>query len=116
LIEDQAIALLETPIADLADPSEKYIAVSHLSNFNTEKTALIHSIETTDVNNVDERIVRRKAVESLGRLKATSALEIICTCLQDDDKYTVENAVWAIVINDPDWLIASRAKTRNDRH
>ena len=98
LTEDQAIALLETPIADLADPSEKYIAVSHLINFNTEKTinALIHAIETTDITNVDERIVRRKAVESLGRLKATSALETICTCLQDDDKYTVENAVWAI--------------------
>jgi len=98
LTEDQAIALLETPIADLADPSEKYIAVSHLINFNTEKTikALIHAIETTDVSNVDERIVRRKAVESLGRLKATSALETICTCLQDNDKYTVENAVWAI--------------------
>lgn len=98
LTEDQAIALLETPIEDLADPSEKYIAVSHLINFNTEKTikALIHAIETTDVSNVDERIVRRKAVESLGRLKATSALETICTCLQDEDKYTVENAVWAI--------------------
>ena len=56
LTEDQAIALLETPIADLADPSEKYIAVSHLINFNTEKTinALIHAIETTDVSNVDE--------------------------------------------------------------
>lgn len=98
LTEDQAIALLETPIADLADPSEKYIAVSHLINFNTEKTikALIHTIETTNISDVDERVVRRKAIESLGRLKATSALEVIYECLQDDDKYTVENAAWAI--------------------
>lgn len=98
LTEDQAIELLETPIADLADPSEKYIAVSHLINFNTEKTiqALIKAIETADITNVDERIVRRKAIESLGRLEAPSALTTIAECLKDEDMYTVENAVWAI--------------------
>jgi bilin biosynthesis protein len=98
LTEDQAIELLETPIAMLKDPSEKYIAVSHLINFNTEKTvnALIKAIETTDVTDVDERIVRRKAVESLGRLEARAGLPAIVECLKDDDMYTVENAVWAI--------------------
>ena len=98
LTEDQAIAILETPIKELEDPSEKYIAVSHLINFESEKTiqALIRAIETSNVAEVDERIVRRKAIESLGRLKAVSALSTIQTCLKDDDRYTVENAVWAI--------------------
>ena len=98
LTEDQAIAILETPIKELEDPSEKYIAVSHLINFESEKTiqALIRAIETSNVAEVDERIVRRKAIESLGRLKAVSALATIQSCLKDDDKYTVENAVWAI--------------------
>ena len=98
LTEDQAIAILETPIKELEDPSEKYIAVSHLINFDSEKTiqALIRAIETSNVAEVDERIVRRKAIESLGRLKAVSALATIQSCLKDDDKYTVENAVWAI--------------------
>ena len=98
LTEDQAIVILETPIKELEDPSEKYIAVSHLINFDTEKTiqALIRAIETSNVAEVDERIVRRKAIESLGRLKAVSALATIQTCLKDDDKYTIENAVWAI--------------------
>lgn len=98
LTEDQAIAILETPIKELEDPSEKYIAVSHLINFDSEKTiqALIQAIETSNVSEVDERIVRRKAIESLGRLKALSALPTIQNCLKDDDKYTVENAVWAI--------------------
>ena len=98
LTEDQAIAILETPIKELEDPSEKYIAVSHLINFDSEKTvqALIRAIETSNVAEVDERIVRRKAIESLGRLKAVSALPTIQNCLKDDDKYTVENAVWAI--------------------
>ena len=98
LTEDQAIAILETPIKELEDPSEKYIAVSHLINFDSEKTiqALIRAIETSNVAEVDERIVRRKAIESLGRLKALSALPTIQSCLKDDDKYTVENAAWAI--------------------
>ena len=98
LTEDQAIAILETPIKELEDPSEKYIAVSHLINFDSEKTiqALIRAIETSNVAAVDERIVRRKAIESLGRLKALSALPTIQSCLKDDDKYTVENAAWAI--------------------
>lgn len=98
LTEDQAISILETPIKELEDPSEKYIAVSHLINFDSEKTiqALIRAIETSNVAEVDERIVRRKAIESLGRLKALSALSTIQSCLNDDDKYTVENAVWAI--------------------
>ena len=98
LTEDQAIAILQTPIKELEDPSEKYIAVSHLINFDSEKTvqALIRAIETSNVSEVDERIVRRKAIESLGRLKAVAALSTIQSCLKDDDKYTVENAVWAI--------------------
>ena len=98
LTEDQAIVILETPIKELEDPSEKYIAVSHLINFDSEKTvqALIRAIETSNRSEVDERIVRRKAIESLGRLKAVSALATIQSCLKDDDKYTVENAAWAI--------------------
>ena len=56
LTEDQAIAILETPIKELEDPSEKYIAVSHLINFDSEKTiqALIRAIETSNVAEVDE--------------------------------------------------------------
>jgi bilin biosynthesis protein len=45
---------------------------------------------------LENRIVRRKSVETLGRLQAVQALPVIRTCLADDDCYTVENAVWAI--------------------
>jgi bilin biosynthesis protein len=98
LSEEQAIAIIDTPLDQLEDPSEKYIAVSHLINFPTEQSiaALVRAIETSNPEELDERIVRRKAVESLGRLQATSALPVIQKCLQDDDIYTVENAVWTI--------------------
>ena len=97
LTEDEAIALLKKPLEELEDKSERYVAASHLSNFPTQ-TSIQALIETIEDNNPDmyHRIARRKAVESLGRLKAKTALPAIQNCLQDSDPYTVENAVWAI--------------------
>ncbi|WP_375468445.1 HEAT repeat domain-containing protein [uncultured Nostoc sp.] len=98
LTEDQAIAIIDTPLEQLEDASDKYIAVSHLINYPTEQSiaALVRAIETSNPDELDHRIVRRKAVESLGRLQAESALPVIRQCLKDDDIYTIENTVWAI--------------------
>ncbi|MEH2184019.1 HEAT repeat domain-containing protein [Nostoc sp.] len=98
LTEEEAIAIIDTPLEQLEDASDKYIAVSHLINFPTEQSiaALVRAIETSNPDELDHRIVRRKAVESLGRLQAQSALPVIRQCLKDDDIYTVENSVWAI--------------------
>ncbi|MCC5626650.1 HEAT repeat domain-containing protein, partial [Nostoc sp. CHAB 5715] len=97
LTEDQAIALLDTPQDQLSEDDSRYIAASHLVNFSTERSikALIRAVQHTDPS-LDNRIVRRKSVETLGRLQAQSALPVIRTCLFDEDCYTVENAVWAI--------------------
>jgi bilin biosynthesis protein len=109
LTEEQAIAIIDTPLEQLEDASDKYIAVSHLINYPTEESiaALVRAIETSNPDELDHRIVRRKAVESLGRLQAESALPVIRQCLKDDDIYTVENTVWAIGeigTKDPDIL------------
>ena len=97
LTEEQAIAILETPADKLDDPYDRYIAASHLVNFSTSKSiaALIAAVENTD-DHLDNRSVRRKAAETLGRLEATPALASLHSCLHDDDCYIVENAVWAI--------------------
>lgn len=97
LTEDQAIDLLKKPLDLLENKSERYVAASHLINFPTERSiqALIETIQDPNPE-MYHRIARRKAVESLGRLKAESALPVIQSCLADDDPYTVENAVWAI--------------------
>ncbi|GFE69646.1 HEAT repeat domain-containing protein [Chroococcus sp. FPU101] len=97
LTQDQAIALLQTPLDDLEDKTDRYIAASHLVNFPGERTvnALIEAIHNPDPH-LYNKITRRKAIESLGRLKANVALPVICSCLSDEDIYTVENAVWAI--------------------
>ena len=97
LTEDQAIALLDTPHDQISENDSRYIAASHLVNFPTERSidALIRAVQQTDPV-LENRIVRRKSVETLGRLQAAQALPIIHECLHDDDCYMVENAAWAI--------------------
>jgi len=97
LTEAQAIALLDTPPELVSEEDSRYIAASHLVNFPTESSiqALIRAVENTNPI-LENRIVRRKAIETLGRLQATEALPVIHGCLSDEDCYTVENAAWAI--------------------
>jgi bilin biosynthesis protein len=97
LTEDEAIALLDTPHDRVGEDDSRYSAASHLVNFPSDKSiqALIRAIEQTD-SALDNRIVRRKAIETLGRLQAKQALPVIRNCLSEADCYTVENAVWAI--------------------
>jgi bilin biosynthesis protein len=98
LTEAEAIALLDTPQAQIDEQSDsRYIAASHLINFPTEAAiaALMRAVQTPDPS-LENRIVRRKAVETLGRLQAHQALPVLHTCLSDEDCYTVENAAWAI--------------------
>lgn len=97
LTEEKAIEILKTPLDQLEDGSERYIAASHLINFPTEESVNA-LIETVADRNPDQshHIARRKAIESLGRLQAKNALPILRSCLGEDDGYLVENAVWAI--------------------
>jgi bilin biosynthesis protein len=98
LTEAEAIALLDTPQDQIVDEEDsRYIAASHLVNFPTEASiaALIRAIETTDPS-LNNRIARRKSVETLGRLEAVQAIPTLRGCLKDPDCYTVENAVWSI--------------------
>ncbi len=97
LTEEQAITVLDTPPDQVSATDSRYIAASHLINFPTENTikALMRAVQQTDPA-LQNRIVRRKSLETLGRLKAQEALPVIRTCLNDPDCYTVENAVWAI--------------------
>ncbi|MEM7553198.1 MAG: HEAT repeat domain-containing protein [Cyanobacteria bacterium P01_A01_bin.84] len=97
LTQEQAITLLKTPPEKLEDASDRYIAASHLMNFSTPESieALLEAVKRDDPN-LDNRIVRRKAVESLGRLQALEAIPTIRSCLADDDCYLVENSVWAL--------------------
>ena len=97
LNEEESIALLNTPIEQLAEDDSRYVAASQLANFPSDRSiaALIAAVQNTD-ESLNNRITRRKAVESLGKLQASQALQTIRTCLGEEDCYLVENSVWAI--------------------
>ncbi len=97
LTEKQAIEILDGPADDSEEASSRYIAAAHLVNFDTESSiaALMRAVNNK-APDLDNRIVRRKALESLGRLKVKAALPMIKRCLDDEDKYLVENAAWAL--------------------
>lgn len=97
LSEAEAIALLDSPQAALEDASDRYIAAAHLINYpSAASTAALLRAAQNAAPDLDNRIVRRKAVESLGRLQVADALPCLAACLDDADNYLVENAVWAI--------------------
>jgi bilin biosynthesis protein len=97
LTEAEAIALLDAPSDQICDGNSRYAAAAHLINFPSARSieALIRAVQNLD-QSLDNRIVRRKSVESLGRLKSVEAIPSIRSCLTENDCYTVENAVWAI--------------------
>ena len=97
LSEGQAIALLDTPLDQDPAGDIRYTAAAHLSTCSSVASinALLRAVSQRDPR-LCNRIVRRKAIESLGRLQATEALSAIHQCLSDPDPYTIENAVWSI--------------------
>jgi bilin biosynthesis protein len=96
--EERAIALLDTPLDQLDPDDSRYTAAAQLAFCPSEASvnALIRAIANTD-EPLDNRIARRKAIESLGKLKEPRGLQAIANCLSEtDDTYTIENAVWSI--------------------
>lgn len=96
LAEKDAIALLDAP-EQPDEETPRYIAAAQLANYPSHESieALIRAVKN-DRDSLSNRIARRKAVESLGKLKAVQGLSAIQDCLQVDDCYTVEVAAWAI--------------------
>jgi bilin biosynthesis protein len=98
LPEARAIELLDTPLDQLGEDDSRYTAAAQLGFCPSDESiaALIRAIANNDPS-LDNRIARRKAIESLGKLKAASGLAAIANCLSEtNDTYTIENAVWSI--------------------
>ena len=84
--------ILLQSINELDAQSDYYMAASHLINCpgpETEKS-LAELLEYSQ-NDQAVKIAKRKAVEVLGRLGATSLMSNVGQCLWSDDQYLVEN-------------------------
>lgn len=105
--EAMAIEILEKDFGEIDDSEDRFIAAERLKFFPSEESAraLMDFVDRFDRSKVDEykmeeRIARRKAVETLGRHKgaylAEEVKEFLSHYFQDADEHVVENAIWAI--------------------
>lgn len=105
--EAMAIEILEKEIGELSDVEDRFIAAERLKFFPSERSAralmsFVDKFDSSKVSECDteERIARRKAVETLGRHKgaflADEVKEFLSRYFQDVDAHVVENAVWAL--------------------
>ena len=94
---EHARQILLQPINELESQSDYYMAASHLINCPGSETeqALVDLLENP-INEQAVNIAKRKAVEVLGRLDATSLISKIGRCLWSEDRYLVENTICAL--------------------
>jgi len=97
LSKEEAIEILEKPPHELNLSSDYYKAVFHLSKYPGLKTEqLLLNLIVNKSNETSIAIARRKAVESLARLKCYRAIPAIGKCLSSSDEYLVEISAWAL--------------------
>lgn len=116
---DTAIQILDAPLGSLEARDDRFIAAERLKFYPSEKAvdaiiAFVRRFERggMELYVLEDKVARRKAVESLGRHKgAFRREEVICLlreCLGDADGFMVEVAVWALaeigVTNDAEVL------------
>ena len=94
---EHARRILLQPINELESQSDYYMAASHLINCPGPETeqALVNLLDNP-LNEQAVNIAKRKTVEVLGRLGAVSSISKIGQCLWSEDRYLVENTIFAL--------------------
>lgn len=112
--------ILLQPVNELDSQSDYYTAASHLINCPGSETeqSLLDLLESSQ-NNQAVKIAKRKAVEVLARLGATSLMSKIGQCLWSDDPYLVENTIYALKqlkCSEPDLIEKMLALLQENNH
>lgn len=105
--DNMAIELLEKPFGEVCEIEDRFIAAERLKFFPSERStrAIVQFVNRFDRSKLDDyiledRIARRKAVETLGRHKGKflrdEVINLLTRHLDDADSYLVENAVWSL--------------------
>tara|TARA_B100000965_G_scaffold397818_1_gene414937 strand:+ start:201 stop:1505 length:1305 start_codon:yes stop_codon:yes gene_type:complete len=93
----EAINILKKPIDKVQFAADYYKAVFHLANFPCEESeAVLLEFITSDFDKLEFKIAKRKAIEVLAFFDCQKAIPTIADCLQDDDSYLVETAIWSL--------------------
>lgn len=104
---DMAIQILDAELGSLDAKDDRFIAAERLKFYPSNETvaAMIRFVRRFDLEKMDQyvledKVARRKTVESLGRHKGSfrreEVIALLEACLSDQDCYMVEVAVWAL--------------------
>ena len=96
--EESALQQIKSPASHLDNPVSKYMAATRLGACHSEESlqALIACLSLT-IDDLYERITRRKAIEALGRRRDPRALPHLLNCLVGEDEIAIIDAVDAII-------------------
>lgn len=105
--DETAIGILDTDFGGLPEKDDRFIAAERLQFFPSEKatTALLSFVNRFDLTALDsyvleDRVARRKCVETLGRYKGQfqqkEVVDFLLARLRDPDELMIEVAVWAL--------------------
>jgi bilin biosynthesis protein len=104
---DTALGLLASPLGGLDSRDDRFIAAERLKFFPSDEVVrgiveFVRRFEGVPEGEVilEDRVARRKCVETLGRFKGAfcgdEVVRLLTWCLRDKDPYMVEVAVWAL--------------------
>ena len=96
--EEVAINQVNTPASKLKNPVSKYMAATRLGACHSEESliALIACLDL-QLDDLYERITRRKAIEALGRRRDQRVVPHLIKCLNGADEIAIIDAVDAII-------------------
>ena len=97
--EAEALSLLFAKTDDVPCPSDRYFAATRLGLCSSDATldALIRATYELKIDELFDRITRRKAIEALGRRKDVKAVSALVNVLCCTDTEAVINAISALI-------------------
>ena len=99
LSEQDALSLLMAQTSTIQRPADRYFAATRLGLSKTDESldALLIATSKLSIDELYDRITRRKAIESLGRRKDKRAIPALINVLTCTDTEAVINAINALV-------------------
>ncbi len=103
--ESDASRLLFENTLNVKRPADRYFAATRLGLSTTDASfeLLLHAVEKLSVDELYDRITRRKSIEALGRRKDVRAIPTLVGVLNCTDSEAVINAITSLVR----WLAAT---------
>ena len=97
--EQDALSLLMAQTSTVPRPADRYFAATRLglSKTNESLDALLTATNKLKIDELYDRITRRKAIESLGRRKDKRAIPALTNVLTCTDTEAVINAIYALI-------------------